>query len=126
LPASQATLCGIADPAQWGFKRAIGEDARDHGPAIEVYSDRRFFAVTGDRWRTQRDQVMLLDWPTLERLAQLIPPARAGKAGSDNSRSAIAFRKGIALRRAGKTFEEMCAALRADPETVDWTVRRER
>src|SRR5215472_8564983 len=107
-------LAGIADPEQWGFKRAIGEDARNHGPAIEIYCDRRFFAVTGDRWMTQPDQVMLMDWPTLVHLAQLIPPARAGRAGADNSRSGIAFRKGTALRRAGKTFEEMCAALRAD------------
>ena len=69
---------------------------------------------------TQPDEVVLLDWPTLERFAQLIPPALAGKAGADNSRSAIAFRKGIALRRSGNTFEEMCAALRADPETAEW------
>src|SRR5947209_630359 len=41
----------------------------------------RYFTVTGDRWMTQPDSVMLLDWPALERLAQLIPPARsAGKA----------------------------------------------
>ena len=113
-------LSGIADPGQWGFKRSIGEDARDHGPAVEIYFARRYFTVTGDRWMAQPDQVILLDWPTLERLARLIPPARADKAGADNSRSAIAFRKGIALRRAGKTFEEMCAALRADPETADW------
>ena len=30
-------LTGIVDPEQWGFKRSIGEDARDHGPAVEVY-----------------------------------------------------------------------------------------
>jgi hypothetical protein len=41
------------------------------------------------------------------------------KFGRD--RSATALRKGAALRRAGKTFEEMCAALAADPETADWT-----
>ena len=57
----------------------------------------RYFTVTGDRWLTQPDSVMLLDWPALERLAHLIPPARStGKAygktaGADNSRSAIAF-----------------------------------
>jgi putative DNA primase/helicase len=113
-------LNGIQDPEQWGFKRAIGEDASDHGPAVEIYLARRYFTVTGDRWMTQPDQVTLLDWPTLEHLAQLIAPARAGKPGADNSRSAIAFRKGAALRRAGKTFEEMCAALRADPETAEW------
>ena len=120
-------LVGITDPKQWGLKRGIeGEDGRDHGPGIELYMSGRYFTVTGDRWMTQPDSVMLLDWPALERLAQLIPPARStGKAygktaGADNSRSAIAFRKGAALRRAGKTFPEMVAALRADPETAAW------
>ena len=37
------------------------------------------------------------------------------------SRSAIAFHKGAALRRAGKSsFEEMVEALRRDPETTAW------
>ncbi len=67
----------------------------------------------------------MVDRAALERLAQLIPPARSGmadsdKGGADHSRSAIAFRKGATLRRAGKMFEEMGAALRADPETADW------
>ena len=35
-------------------------------------------------------------------------------------RSRIAMRKGAAVRRAGKSYEEMCAALRADPETAAW------
>src|SRR5262249_1608187 len=43
-----------------------------------------------------------------------------GRGGGDHSRSAIAFRKGIVLRREGKTFEGMSAALRADSETADW------
>ena len=43
-------------------------------------------------------------------------PAR----GKDNSRSAIAFAKATVLRQQGKTFDEMCDALRAHPETADW------
>jgi hypothetical protein len=43
-----------------------------------------------------------------------------GNTGRDNSRSAIAFRKGAALRRQGCSFEEMSAALRSDPETAEW------
>jgi hypothetical protein len=69
----------------------------------------------------------LLDWPTLERLAALVPSRRSGSAAKrdraargDDSRSGIAFRKGCALKRAGKTFEEMAEALLADPETADW------
>jgi hypothetical protein len=51
------------------------------------------------------------------------PPPKATKdkserAGQDRSRSAM--RIGAALRRGGKSYEEMCAALRADPETADW------
>jgi hypothetical protein len=118
-------LVGIADRKQWGLKRAIGEDARDHGPAIELYFAGRYFTVTGDRWLTQPDEIAFLDRPALERLAELIPAAkgdnvRPDNACADNSRSAIAFRKGAALRRAGKTFEEMCGALRTDPETAAW------
>jgi len=73
-------LTGIANPAKWGFKRAIGEDARDHRPAVEIYFDHPFFA--GDRWMNLPDEVMLLDWPILERLAQLIPPAGDARVAS--------------------------------------------
>ena len=120
-------LDSIAVPVdQWGCRRGVpGEDARDHGPAVEVYFAGRYFTITEQRWAAAPDKLTLLDRTALERLAQLIPPARSGtadtcKGGADNSRSAIAFRKGAALRGAGKTFEEMCAALRADPETADW------
>jgi putative DNA primase/helicase len=39
-----------AQHGQWGVRRDLpGEDARDHGPAIEVYLSHRYFAVTGRR-----------------------------------------------------------------------------
>ncbi len=109
----------------WGCRRGIpGEDARDHGPAIEVYCKARYFAVTENRWPSAPDRLRVLGRADLERLARLIPPAKtasSGKsAGGDNSRSAAAFRKGAAMRRAGKTFEEFVEALRADPETAAW------
>lgn len=113
-------------PHAWGCRRGIpGEDTRDHGPAIEVYLAARYFALTEDRWPSAPDQLRVLDAADLERLAKLIPPAKtaagSGKAGrGDDSRSAVAFRKGRELRRAGKTFEEMVEALRADPETAAW------
>jgi hypothetical protein len=111
---------------QWGVRRDVpGEDARDHGPAIEVYFARRYFTVTGQQWAPAPDKLTMLDGETLEQLATLIPSARSdvgrnGKGSADNSRSAIAFRKGASLRRDGKTFDEMVAALRTDPETADW------
>ncbi|MFL5280643.1 MAG: hypothetical protein ACJ8AW_06505 [Rhodopila sp.] len=43
------------------------------------------------------------------------------RKANDRSRSAIAFTKGKALRRAGKTYEEMARALAEDPETSEWT-----
>jgi putative DNA primase/helicase len=117
-------LLGIRNREQWGIKRAVRGNGTDHGPAIEIYFSAGYFTVTGDRWVTRPDALGMLDWSLLSPLAKLIPPARsngAGRAGgADNSRSAAAFRKGAALRRAGKTFEEMCALLRADSETADW------
>jgi putative DNA primase/helicase len=117
--------CIGAQPEQWGVRRDVpGENARDHGPAVEVYLSHRYFTVTGDKWPGAPDELTLPDAANLERLGALIPPRKpAGSTpgnGADNSRSAVAFRKCAALRRAGRNFEEMCAALRSDPETVDW------
>src|SRR5271166_5612441 len=115
-----------APPHQWGVRRDVpGEDARDHGPAIEVYFSHRYFTVTRMQWATAPNRLIMLDCDALERLATLIPPARLGadrrgNGSADNSRSAIAFRKGAALRREGKTFEQMCEALRVDTETAGW------
>ena len=123
-------LIGVAEPDKWGIKRSVGEDGRDHGPGVEIYCARRYFAVTDNLWPGKPDDIELLDWPRLEHVARLVPPAhppngRSRSAaerdgGRDNSRSAIAWRKGAALRRAGKTFEEMVEALRCDPDTADW------
>jgi Virulence-associated protein E-like domain len=118
-------LIGITDPNQWGIKRSLDGDARNHGPAVELYCAGRYFAITGSLLPGKPKRLTLLDWSALERLAWLIPPIRftsnkTGIAGRDNSRSAIADRKCAALRRAGKNFEEMCAELRADPDTADW------
>jgi hypothetical protein len=109
----------------WGCRRGIpGEDAKDHGPAIEVYLNGRYFAVTGKQ-RGAIDQIKLLDRDQLDRIAALIPPTKtpdsSGKTASgDTSRSAIAYRQGIRLQREGKTYDEMVAALLADPETAEW------
>ena len=89
---------------QWGVRRGIpGEDGRDHGPAVEIYLAGRYFTVTGDQWAGAPAEVAMLDNARLDRLAPLIPPAKSIRGGADNSRSAIAFRVGLAKRRAGKT-----------------------
>ena len=108
-----------------GRKWARGKG--DHVPSIELYLDGRYFALTG---QPVPDSPIDLRPVTAEVLTWLIReagPAFIGKAtatratsGADSSRSAVAFRKGGALRSAGKSFAEMVVALRNDPETADW------
>jgi len=121
-------LLGVA-PDKWGTKRSIRADTHEHGPAVEVYCSHRYFAVTGKLWWGQPGSVEVLEWPKLEQLARSIqtigrarPSSGGGEGGRDNTRSAKAFRKGAELRRAGATFEEICEALRTDPdpEIVAW------
>jgi hypothetical protein len=119
-------------PDQWGCRRtAPGLNGADHGPAIEVYCAARYFAITEQRLSWAPARLVELDRETLQRIAALIPPPRSagpnkngvgpfGKSSGDDSRSAKAFRKGLRLRREGKSFEEMLDALRNDPETADW------
>ena len=112
-------------PDAWGARRsAPGQDGRNHGPAVEVYLAGRYFAVTEDVWPGTPNTLATLNAATLDHLSQLIPPARSagvkGRKGADNSRSAIAFRMGSVMRRQGKTFKQMCEALRTDPETAEW------
>jgi hypothetical protein len=113
-----------APRGQWGTRRDVpGEDARDHGPAIEIYCAGRYFTVTMKRWPNAPDAIALLEDETLVRLASLIPPSKRSRALTgcgDNSRSATAFRRGAEMRKGGKTYEEMVDALRSDPDTAAW------
>jgi hypothetical protein len=121
-------LIGVAADA-WGCRRSIpGHSGADHGPAIEIYTARRYFTVTGQTWGTGRQSVAKLDWGDLEALAALVPAAARdtgngvnGEAGTrDNSRSAKAWRAAFAYRDA--SYEEMCEGLRNhdDPQIRDW------
>ena len=116
-------------PDAWGARRSVpGQDGHNHGPAIEVYFARRYFAVTDDRWPGTPNKLATLDAVTLDDLAALIPNAKSTKSndqsGTDNSRSAIAFRIGLATRQSGRTYEEYCEKLRGDPETATWYVEK--
>jgi hypothetical protein len=118
-------LLGVSDPEKWGTSRSIpGERPKtDHGPGVELYCALRYFAVTDQLWPGKPARLARLDWQALQHLARVIPPANENGAagnGRDNSRSGAAWRKGIALRRAGKSFEEMVDALANDPETAEW------
>jgi putative DNA primase/helicase len=113
-------------PEQWGCRRSVvGANSGNHGPAVEVYFAVRYFAVTGERWPGSPDKIASIDQKGLDRLARLIPPGRSTTAApadgpGDGSRSATAFRKAAALRRAGKSFAEMIEVLSQDPDTTDW------
>ena len=67
------------DPQSWGCRRSVGEKSADHGPAIEFYASARYFAVTGNLWSGAPNKIAVIDWPMLEHLARLIPPAKHQK-----------------------------------------------
>jgi predicted P-loop ATPase len=106
-----------------GSGRRWSRGKGDHVPAIELYLDGRFFAVTEQRLSAPPDDLRLIHTDTLLWLIREAGPAFVGtrRNGKDSSRSAVAFRKGAAMLRAGRSFEEMVAALHADPETADWS-----
>ena len=121
------TMLGLAAD-QWGTKRGIpGYSGSDHGPGVELYTSHRFFAVTEQLFPGRPDQIAVLDWKQLERLAALIPSPETQNnrrgSGRDDSRSAKAFREGKKLRGKGKSFDEFCDALRNHPnrELQQWT-----
>jgi putative DNA primase/helicase len=114
------------------FKRGGG----DHPPAIELHLGNRYFAITEQSLSGFPNELRHVETDTILRLLQITGPNFAGaheeprgddrsksnKASpTDRSRSALAFAKGKALRRSGATFEQMVEALRADPETAEWT-----
>jgi putative DNA primase/helicase len=107
----------------WGCRRGVGGNGQDHGPAIEVYFSGRFFTVTGKRCPDSVADVALLDRTALLHVAELVQQATSANGsgnGKDDSRSATAFRRGAKLIREGKTYDEMCQALRDHPDTADW------
>lgn len=111
-------------PDQWGCRRSVGPDSADHGPAVELYCSGRYFAVTGKHYVQSPTAIALLDHVVLADLAPLIPPGgdggRRSPPGGDRSRSAAAFRLARRLIAADCSFDQMVAALKADPETADW------
>jgi putative DNA primase/helicase len=120
-------LDGSSEDAE-GRKWADG--GGEHPPAIELFLGKRFFAVT-ERWlETTPGELRLVDVADLRWLIREAGPALAArwaaanghdtKGPRDNSRSGAAFRTGLAMAKAGNTYDDFCAALRADPETASW------
>jgi hypothetical protein len=102
----------------------------DHPPAIELYLDGRYFAVTVQHHPGAPTEIRPVTAATLLWLINEAGPAftaakqdsDGSSAPDDRSRSAVAFRLAKELRTSGKvgTYAEMCAALRAAPSTADW------
>jgi putative DNA primase/helicase len=110
-----------------GYGRQFKRGAGDHPAAIELHLGNRYFAITDQQLSDAPDELRPVPLETLVWLLQEAGPAfvkvyerRQPANGKDNSRSGIAFAKAAVLRRQGKTFDEMCDALRADPATADW------
>ena len=108
-----------------GRKWARGKG--DHVPSIELYLDGRYFALTDQPLPGSPNELRPVTSEVLTWLIREAGPAFVGKgpatrapSSANSSRSAVAFRKGVALRSAGRTYDEMVEALRADPETADW------
>ena len=106
------------------FRRGTGV----HCPAIEVYRSNRFFTTTGDAI-SPSDELALVNVNVIRWIIFEAGPKFAGKAsgnGKDESRSAKAFRAGVILKKQGKTYEEIKAALLTsdDPEIVAWTIEK--
>jgi hypothetical protein len=76
-------LLGCSDK-EWGCKHTITEAANGQTkpPAIEIYTAVRYFAVTFDHWADSPDEIAVIDWLTLQRLAAFFPPRITNGAGS--------------------------------------------
>jgi putative DNA primase/helicase len=110
--------------------RQFKRPGRGHPPAIELYLSHRYFAVTGEVTDPELTDLRLIGITNLTWLLREAGPAFVGngaKAGAttsgrahDQSRSGAAFRLGLAMRRAGRTFDEFREALQGDPDTASW------
>ncbi|MGI4941908.1 MAG: hypothetical protein ACRYHQ_15340 [Janthinobacterium lividum] len=113
------------------FKRGGG----DHPPAIELHLGNRYFAVTDALLADCTASLRHVEPATILHLLQTIGPAfapprepsaptsrtqRPRAARGDGSRSTTAFHIGRDAVKAGASFEQMCEALRGNPDTADW------
>lgn len=126
LPALRAAV-GVADGAsgrRWGSPTGAA-----HPPGIELYLGGRYFAVTDMRVEGTPAEIRIvpievIEWLARDAVAALAPPrGRSAARVRDDSRSAIAFRIGRRARREGRSYEEMCREIRANPATAEWAAK---
>jgi hypothetical protein len=110
------------------FKKAGGGD---HPPGFEVYFLGRYFAVTEQHLEGTPNEIENIEADDLRWLLTKAGPALNGKGSgqkgtehgsgpADQSRSAAALRLGLAMCRAGRSFDDFREALQRAPETMDW------
>jgi hypothetical protein len=120
-----AEICASSGADQQGKKWAHGT-GEAHPPAIELFLGKRYFTVTGNRLPASPEGLKLVDADAVRWLIRQAGPALAqheddpARAPQDNSRSAVAFRKGFAFISNGANYEQMCEELRANEETAEW------
>lgn len=118
------------------FKRS----GDNHPPAIELHISNRWFAVTGktlvddDLAQLQVIEFADIQWLLKEAGPDFVAndpnsPTQHGESDTgnhartrtnDKSRSGIAFRLGLQMRRELKTFDEFVEIARINPETAEW------
>lgn len=109
--------------ANWKHKG----NGTQHPPGIELYFGRRYFTLTEQHLDWTPDNLCVVPTETLLWIIREAGPALAavnnhsGDRARDRSRSATAFRLAAKLIADGATYEQMEAALLADPETAEWT-----
>ena len=108
---------GNRDGRKWST-----ENRGDHPPAIELYLKGRYFTFTGCsigapylRTVSKADLVWLM-----EAAAHQFPGQSPDQRTNDNSRSAKALRRAMAMRADGHTFEDFVDALGRDPVLAQW------
>ena len=129
MPELQAHMGGAKFGRQ--FKQGGGE----HPPAIELHLGNRYFAVTDALLPDSTASLRHVEPATILHLLQNVGPAfappREAPAASarerrprasrgDGSRSTSAFHVGRDAVKAGASFEQMCDALRSNPDTAEW------
>lgn len=130
---------------RWGRKFAQAGE-KDHPPAIELYVSHRYFTVTGQQCAMAPAELRFIDIDTLLWVLNEAGPALVGESattedasaeglfrrarrqeqagGQDKSRSAVAFGIACQVKRDNGTFEDMIAALAADPRTAEWLAEK--
>ena len=105
------------------FKRGGGE----HPPAIELHVSNRYFTVTGRVLPDTPAELRQISRTTLLWVITEAGPRfvnggeKSANSGNDQSRSGAAFRVARTIRSNPEaTFEQMVAALLADPQTAEW------